>query len=476
MFDVSQCIVEFPPEELDFEKWQELVNMLSKVYNAASGVIVQFRDDTFNVVSTSENPDNFLEQNSCWPWDMKSFCRRIMETRDKLYVNSASTSQEWCDAPPVQDGPVRSYLGYPLYWPDGSLFGSFCVIDTKATDYSQSLVEVLGQLKLIVESELKHVWDKQKIKSLLAEKLSFQEAVEQDKQEVALIKNVLEEQESVNTATLASLMEAVIRIDSNGSIISCNQATSQMIGFSVEEIIGANIRQFVDATHWDENFNDNEFNLDRGNLTGLSSSREFNAIHKDGSLIPVQMSITGINLGGITQYIYLLSDITENVQHQEILKQLALYDNLTNCANRNLLSERFKYERSKAIRHQSRFSLLFIDLNDFKPINDNLGHNAGDHTLKKIAKRLQSVVRPHDLVSRIGGDEFVILFTNDVSTSSIIDKIHHTISKPFTYEAHTLNITGSVGIATYPLEGETLEALLAVADKKMYGEKQQAVK
>ena len=84
MFDTSQCIVEFPPEELDFSKWQRLVDMMAQMYESSSGVIVQYRQGVFNVVSTSSNVDNFLAKNVNWPWEMKSFCRRIMETKDKL--------------------------------------------------------------------------------------------------------------------------------------------------------------------------------------------------------------------------------------------------------------------------------------------------------------------------------------------------------------------------------------------------------
>jgi diguanylate cyclase (GGDEF)-like protein len=333
MLNTSKCIVEFPPEELDFAKWQRLVNMMAKLFDAASGVVVQYRKEAFNVVAASDNDNNFLQVNSSWPWDMKSFCRRIVETNQMLYIDDPKASEQWCCVPPVSEGPVRSYLGYPLYWPDGSIFGSFCVIDTKPTDYPQPLIEMLGQLKLIVESELKHVVDTQNIKSLLAEK----------------------------------------------------------------------------------------------------------------------------------------------VRNEAVLKQLALFDPLTNCANRNLLNERFDYQLKKSIRDNAGFYIAYIDLDKFKPINDQFGHNAGDKVLVAIANRLKDSVRAHDLVARIGGDEFVILFDNRIDPTLIKQKLATIIKAPIEHNGSELCVSASIGLSCFPDDGESLHLLLETADTDMYKQKKKTV-
>jgi len=329
MINTDNCIIAHPIEELDIGKWQQLVNMMAELFDAASGVIVQYRQETFNVVATSENDDNFLRVNASWPWDIKSFCRRIVETNDKLYVNNAQTDEEWACAPPVADGPVRSYLGYPLYWPNGSLFGSFCVIDTKATNYSDSLNKMLGQLKLIVEGELRHVFDIRKTKALLAEKIA---------------------------------------------------------------------------------------------------------------------------------------------QEQQ-LKKLALYDQLTNCANRNLLTERINYQIAQAKRNKSKFSVIYFDLDKFKPINDTYGHQCGDTVLATIAKDVKSVVRDTDTVARIGGDEFVIVMNKKINDDKITQKLLDVVEGPIQYGDISVSVSASIGIATYPDDGKTIETLLASADANMYENK-----
>ena len=329
MINTSNCIIEHPLENLNTENWQQLVNLMAELFDAASGVIVQYRQQTFNVVATSENDDNFLQVNATWPWDIKSFCRRIVETNDKLYVKNAIDDSEWACAPPVSKGPVRSYLGYPLYWPDGALFGSFCIIDTKATDYSSALDKTLGQLKLIVENDLRYV----------------------------------------------------------------------------SHIIETNI---------------------------------------------------------------LLAEKT--VQEKQ-LKKLALYDQLTGCANRNLLIDRVNYQIAQAQRNNSQFSLVYFDLDKFKPVNDNYGHQCGDLVLTNIGKVVKAAVRETDTIARIGGDEFVIVMNKKINNDKIKQKLLDTIEAPIQYGDINVSVTASIGIATYPDDGVTMKALLAAADTDMYSDK-----
>lgn len=469
MIETSQCVVEFPPEELDFDKWQRLVNMMANLYDAASGVVVQLRHDAFNVVSTSDNSDNFLEQNSTWPWEMKSFCRRIVETNDRLYVNNAKAVDEWACVPPVAEGPVRSYLGYPLYWPDGTLFGSFCVIDTKPTDYSPALVEMLGQLKLIVEGELKLIFDKQTITSLLAEKLDAQKHSQQSLAQSKVFKEALSLQESINTATLASLADSVVRVDTSGKVLSCNLATEFMFGFENSELIGEHFTSLCCPNSLPTPKIDSDVGL--FDVLTRNEVKQLNGKYKSGEVFPIQMAVSEIKVGTHSQFILLISDISEKVQYEEMLKRLALYDALTDCANRVLLEERFAYERSKAKRASSTFSLVYLDLDKFKPVNDTFGHEAGDLVLKTVVKRIKQEIRSHDLVARVGGDEFVVLFSDRVDSQTMKQKLIEAIQQPILFQETELVVSASIGLASYPKDGKELALLLNIADKNMYADK-----
>ncbi|WP_261844290.1 sensor domain-containing diguanylate cyclase [Aliamphritea ceti] len=166
MIDTQACISRHPHPNLDLQKWQMTVNLMAELFNAACGTIVQFRQQEFNAVAASNNQDNFLQRNSSWPWDMKSFCRRIMETEKSLYVDDAELSNEWHSAPPVSEGLVRSYLGLPVSWPDGSLFGTICVIDTKTSEYNQVQKQLLKQFRDMINADLQLLFDYEEIKSL----------------------------------------------------------------------------------------------------------------------------------------------------------------------------------------------------------------------------------------------------------------------------------------------------------------------
>lgn len=159
MYDTKTCLSGTPHPAIDFDKWQSMVDLMSKIYGAACGAVVQLREDEFNPVVASLNEDNFLHRDLAWPWEMKSFCRSMMETKEGLYVANPTSDPNWSDAPPVETGPVRSYCGLPIFWPDGSLFGSICVIDVKPTSYDTNLIELLEQMRHIITSDLKSIID-----------------------------------------------------------------------------------------------------------------------------------------------------------------------------------------------------------------------------------------------------------------------------------------------------------------------------
>jgi diguanylate cyclase (GGDEF)-like protein len=154
-------------------------------------------------------------------------------------------------------------------------------------------------------------------------------------------------------------------------------------------------------------------------------------------------------------------------------RDLALYDHLTGLPNRRLLNDRFRQLVAQAKRQHVGFHLIYIDLNNFKQINDTLGHNTGDKVLKEIACRLESHVRSSDTIARIGGDEFIVL--SEVTDSSpppsdMIEKLSDVIMRPMA-DLNGLIVQASFGSAHYDTHGTTLTALLSHADHHMYIDK-----
>jgi diguanylate cyclase (GGDEF)-like protein len=152
-------------------------------------------------------------------------------------------------------------------------------------------------------------------------------------------------------------------------------------------------------------------------------------------------------------------------------QHLAYYDQLTGLPNRSLLQDRFQVAIANAIRYRRQLALLFLDLNDFKKINDQYGHAVGDKLLQRVGKRLSSSIRAIDTACRYGGDEFVLLLP-DVDglggTTSVARKLGKTLSLPYHIEQKSHQLKVSIGIAVYPMDGDTFSALIRKADLAMY--------
>lgn len=164
-------------------------------------------------------------------------------------------------------------------------------------------------------------------------------------------------------------------------------------------------------------------------------------------------------------------DVTERMELQNKLAVLAMHDALTGLPNRSLLYDRFNIACAQAQRHKKKLAAMELDLDNFKTINDTLGHAAGDELLKATADRLTALVRKSDTVARLGGDEFVVLipeFTNVKDVIKAAQKILAAFQKPLAIDGRDLQVTTSIGIAIYPRDGSNIEDLLKVADAAMY--------
>ncbi len=160
------------------------------------------------------------------------------------------------------------------------------------------------------------------------------------------------------------------------------------------------------------------------------------------------------------------------------LRRQANHDSLTDLPNRRLFFDRLSQGLKRARRQRGRLSLLFIDLDDFKAINDHRGHSFGDALLQEVARRLESTIRESDTAARLGGDEFAVILDGVVedgdAASAVADKIRDSLSRPFQLAGGPHAVSASIGAATYPTDGEDVDTLLSFADASMYREKKNA--
>ena len=189
-------------------------------------------------------------------------------------------------------------------------------------------------------------------------------------------------------------------------------------------------------------------------------------IHMEVSCSPIRNE-----QGEIEGTVHIVKDITQRVEFQKKLEQMAMYDALTGLPNRSLLYDRFQVARGQADRYKRGMTVMMLDLDRFKTVNDTLGHAAGDALLKATAKRLGSLLRKSDTFARLGGDEFAVLapeMDRSEDFAAIATKIIAAINEPFQIDGHKVNIGTSIGIAVYPRDGRDIDELLKSADKAMY--------
>jgi diguanylate cyclase (GGDEF)-like protein/PAS domain S-box-containing protein len=170
-----------------------------------------------------------------------------------------------------------------------------------------------------------------------------------------------------------------------------------------------------------------------------------------------------------------IEDITERKKYEEKIQQMAFHDSLTGLPNRKLFSDRLGIVLAQAKRNKKKVGIVMLDLDNFKDVNDTLGHDVGDILLKAVAERLSGTLRKSDTVARFGGDEFVLIFPDmEVIEEAIqvVQKIIDRFHKPFLIDTHQLVVTTSIGIAVYPNDGMDEEILMKNADIAMYQAKQ----
>lgn len=263
--------------------------------------------------------------------------------------------------------------------------------------------------------------------------------------------------------------EAIVITDSNNIIIEVNKAFSQFTGYSCEEAIGQNPKILKSGIEGVEFYKE----MWRCLLENNYWQGEIWDKRKDNSLYPKWLTITTIRdkYNNITNYFASFSDISQRKEAERRIEHLAHNDSLTSLPNRFTLVEKFSQALEQAKRSSGSLSVMFIDLDRFKTINDSLGHQIGDMLLCEVATRLKKTLRAADIVARFGGDEFVIiqpLIRSEMESVHLAKKILNTISKPYILDNNTVYTTPSIGISIFPNDGDNVPELMKNADAAMY--------
>jgi len=307
-------------------------------------------------------------------------------------------------------------------------------------------------------------------------KLFDQYQRDNDRQKAALASNARDLR--IAARVFDTAREGILVTDPNNQIVAVNAAFSEITGYTQREVMGRDPAFLSSGKHQPTFYRDMWQSLQ---LNDYWSGEVWNR-RKSGALFPehISISVARDERGEVVNYVATLTDITEQKHTEEKLRYLAEYDSLSGLPNRYLLTERVN-QLIRSQQPQSCFALMFVDIDRFKNINDSLGHTVGDTVLQAVSRRLSSIVHDEDTVSRIGGDEFVLLLTG-LSSDELqraeqliqrAERLLQRVAEPIRERDLDLVVTPSIGIACYPQHGDHFDTLLSNADAALYHAKAQ---
>lgn len=408
------------------------------------------KQDRLQIVESSGKNKNILSKLEIN--NKNKIYKKSLIERKNLIVNNTKEDKSSLDLTTEKLNEINSIAVYPLYKKDKSMgIMAFC---SKDIDF--------------FDEEIVTIFDK------MTNDLSY--GLEKEENE----KLRLEYEEEIKLASYSfDSHEAMAITDANANIIKVNSSFTKITGYTNSEAIGNNPKILKSGKHSKE-FYEKLWNdiLNYGSWSGEIYNKR-----KNGEIYPERATITAIknNMGETTHFIAQFFDITEIKRSQERLIHQIQTDSLTGLYNRTILNEKLNQAIALATRHKIFGGVIFIDLDNFKYINDSLGHDVGDLFLIEIAKRIKGCSRVDDIVIRLGGDEFVILVQNIsmqkeeaiIKIEKFANKILNSLDNPIKIDKHKLTTTSSIGVALFPENNKNSIDIIKNADAAMYLSKEQ---
>lgn len=281
----------------------------------------------------------------------------------------------------------------------------------------------------------------------------------------------IKEREEIFHSITNTAQDAIVMVDDTGNVTYWNPAAENILGYSASEVIGKNLHHLIIPDDYREQYETGFAAFSKtGDGVQVGRTTEFLAMRNDGMQIPVEVSLSAANLRGKWHGIGIMRDITERKKTERILKELATTDSLTLLANRRKFEETLAAEAERAKRYNTALSVMLIDIDHFKEINDTFGHQAGDEVLIKFAGVITGAIRTTDMAARWGGEEFALLApqTGEADACRLAEKVRHAVEQHSFLEDKQM--TCSIGLATLQPD-ELIDAFIERTDKALYAAK-----
>ena len=375
------------PEDIK-KNWQEIVDIIAELTNVTASLIMKVDPPYMEVFRTSKSKNN--------PYNVGDkeelsglYCEEVIKTNEKLVVSNALKDNKWKNNPDIELGMI-SYLGFPVKWPDGDFFGTICVLDTEENKFDKKIEKLLRQFKKLIEAELKNIYRKQKLKEKTAKK---------------------EKSEKKLRTILHSIGDGVITTDENARIEIMNPTAEKITGYKLEQVKGNKLEDIFELVD---------------SLSGESIESPVEEVLETGKIVNMSADTTLIDKKG---RIYQIADSAAPIQKREgkIQGVVLVFSNISKDHLTDLYNNSFMEETIRRMNDKKLFpiSIIMIDINGLKLVNDGYSHKQGDKLLIKTAELILSCVTNEGFVGRWGGDEFIILLprTNEEKAREISNEI-----------------------------------------------------
>jgi len=421
------------------EQWQQLLDLLLDFAEAQDALINYYQAPYLRIEKGSSNRENIFSEGE--KFNVQGlYCNDVIEQKSALEINNAAEIKKWQNSIYMENGLI-AYLGYPILWPTGEIYGTVCIHDKKERNFNDLVQKQIKFIKNLIESDLEIIYQSHLNNNL---RQYYAELIE-------------------------NLPVGVMIEDQNGRILKVNKTMEKISGYSREELIKRTVFETVVPDNQEEVARKNIEKILNGELTihelpSANSRGEERFIRLQERKITLPNNEVGI--------ISIQSDITDKIKSEEKIKYASYHDSLTDLYNRSYLENKIQN-----LNQENRFpvALIMADLNGLKLVNDTYGHNEGDKLLKKMAAILKDSCRDTDLIARWGGDEFVILLpeTDCEAVKKIIERINKKIADTFLEfeDGSRLPLSAALGYGVKKHYFEDVFEILDEAESKMYKNK-----
>jgi diguanylate cyclase (GGDEF)-like protein/PAS domain S-box-containing protein len=421
-------------EESDIFK--EIVSQLALTYNVSHAFIACIDQNNKSIAETVAvwAEGDFMDNIS---YSLKGTPCQDVTSRNEICFYTDDLQELFPEDQLLVEMSAKSYVGVPLVSSHNEVLGLMVVLNDKAMTIQPQQIQVFNSLAARASIELERREADKKLK--------------------------------LSARVFSEAHEGIFITYPDGEIVDVNPTFCEITGYQRDEVIGQNPRIFSSGKQSPEFYKTMWKSLiDKGHWQG-----EVWNCKKDGELYAEMLTISSIDdeTGQISHYVGLFSDITESKEQQKKLELMAHYDVLTQLPNRALFADRFGQAIAHSKRSQTLLAICFLDLDNFKLVNDNYGHKVGDELLIEVARRIKLNIREEDTVSRQGGDEFTLLLGDLESypqCEKMLQRLLLSLSEPYLINDFPHGITASIGLSLFPYDDADLDTLLRHADQSMY--------